>query len=226
MASTARQVRRLGPLGVVPARALELTEALVGAMEREALRRLLVRLDLAGRPLQLAAGRPLEQPPGTAPRPMMGTLLARSLDQDTATGRSDWHASVLARLVPDEARIIAALASGLEPPVLHVLARRGQRRVLENASLVGRLAALTLPDMTPTYVSHLRFLGLVETGPEDISDPRGYELLLADRGVRAALREGALGKLPARVIRRTLRLTDLGRELWAHSQPDGGAAWS
>jgi hypothetical protein len=37
---------------------------------------------------------------------------------------------------------------------------------------------------------------------------------MADRAVRAALKEGELSKLPARVLRRTLVLSDRGRALW------------
>lgn len=152
-------------------------------------------------------------------RETMADLLERSVAQDTQGGRDDWHSWVLQQLLPDEARIVAALAEGDPVPLVHVLSRASQTRLLENASLIGRTAALTLPDMTPTYVGHLRALGIVGTGPEDQSDGPGYELLLADRAVRAALKEGTLGKLPARVVRRTLRLTDQGRALWEHTQP-------
>ncbi|MEO8815286.1 MAG: Abi-alpha family protein, partial [Mycobacterium sp.] len=130
--------------------------------------------------------------------------------------------SVLTQLVPDEARIIAALAEAKQqPPLLHVLPRSGHGRVLENASLIGRTAALTIPQMTPQYVAHLRSLGLVDTGPEDENNAKGYELLQADKAVRVALKEGELGKFPARVVRRTLVLTDRGRELWENTRPVG-----
>jgi hypothetical protein len=152
---------------------------------------------------------------------MMSTLLARSLEQNAASSRDDYHRAVLRQLTPDEARIIAALAEGAPAPLVTVLRRGGGETVLENASLIGRTAAVTLPSMTPTYVSRLFDLGLVEAGPEDEKDPRGYELVLAEKQVRAALKEGELGKLPARVQRRTLRLSAHGRELWEATRPDG-----
>lgn len=223
MSSAAGQARRLGPIGVVPALTIELTEALVGRLEREAqqaLRVLLGRLDDVGRPLALGAGS-AAPPSEPVARTSLDSLLARAVDQDTVTGRSDWYASVVAQLVPDEARIIAALVDAPPPPLIHVLPRRGAERILENASLVGRLAALTVPDLTPAYVSHLRSLGLVATGPEDSANEQGYELLLADRNVRAALKEGTLGKFPARVVRRTLVLSERGRGLWEHYRPAG-----
>ena len=207
--------RKLGPLGVIPAKAIE----------------------IAGETLDRVRGAGAEVPPaarqlgsatrsvvGVNPRELMQTLLERSVEQDTAGGRRDWYAWVLTQLVPDEARIIASLADGPAPPLLHVLPRSGRGRVLENASLIGRTAALTLPAMTPMYVTHLRQLGLVDSAHEDEKNEQGYELLLADRGVREALKEGELSKLPARVLKRTLVLTETGREFWEQTRPLGGPA--
>lgn len=179
-------------------------------VEREALRLLRARLD-ATAPPPPAAAREADE---VTPAAMLSALLERSLKQDTAGSQRDAHVVVLRQLVPDEARIIAALADGAPAPLLHVLPRAGGDRILENASLIGRSAALTLPSMTPAYVTHLRQLGLVETGPEDPQQKQGYEMLMADKEVRAALKEGELSKLPARVVKRTLTLSPRGRALW------------
>lgn len=203
--------RRLGPLGGLAARAIELSGAGVQTSERLALRALRGRLDA------VAPQRPAPEPADSPPA-LMAQLLERSLAQDTAAGQRDAHVAVLRQLVPDEARIIAALGDGPPAPLVHVLARGGGERILENASLIGRTAALTLPSMTPAYVTHLRQLGLVETGPEDPDAGAGYEMLMADREVRAALKEGELGKLPAKTVRRTLRLSARGRALWEATQ--------
>ena len=40
----------------------------------------------------------------------------------------------------------------------------------------------------------------MDTGPEDGDNAQQYELLMADKDVRGALKEGELGKLPARVL--------------------------
>ncbi|HSV41278.1 MAG TPA: Abi-alpha family protein [Nocardioidaceae bacterium] len=210
--------RRL-PLGEVPARALELAGSTASRAETELFRLLRSRMEASIAPVA-QSGRQLTSVASSTPRDLMASLLERSVLQDAAASRGDWFASVLQQLVPDEARIIAALAEGVEtPPLLHVLPRSGHGRILENASLIGRTAALTLPQMTPVYVTHLRALGLVETGPEDESNPKGYELLLAEKVVRVALKEGEMGKLPARVLRRTLQLSERGRELWEHTRP-------
>lgn len=209
--------RRL-PLGEVPAKAIELAGATAERTEREFYRFVRSRME-ASIPPVAQTGRQLTATLTSTPRDLMADLLERSIHQDAQASRGDWFTSVLTQLVPDEARIIAALADGSAPPLLHVLPRSGHGRILENASLIGRTAALTLPQMTPVYVTHLRALGLVDTGPEDEENQKGYELLLADKGVRAALKEGEMGKLPARVLRRTLMLSERGRELWEHTRP-------
>lgn len=212
--------RRL-PLGEVPARAIELAGSTAERAEVEFFRLLRSRMEASIAPVA-QSGRKLTTAATSTPRDLMAGLLERSVHQDAAASRGDWFTSVLTQLVPDEARIIAALAEGGEaPPLLHVLPRSGHGRILENASLIGRTAALTLPQMTPVYVTHLRALGLVETGPEDEANPKGYELLLAEKVVRVALKEGEMGKLPARVLRRTLQLSERGRELWEHTRPTG-----
>ena len=154
----------------------------------------------------------------------MAVLLSDALDQDAISSEREYLLAVLRQLVPDEARIIAALAEGPPAPTVSVYRRGSSEPLLQNASLIGRAAAITLPSMTPRYVAHLLHLGLVELGPEDKDNAVGYELVLADRQVRPALKEGAMGKLPARVERTTLRLSPHGRALWESTRPDGGAA--
>jgi hypothetical protein len=219
--SAAALVRKL-PAGELPARAIELYGRGFAAVEGAGLRLLWSRLDAqVPESRQLAGPAPRHPETPQAPPTMMSTLLSRSLEQNATTGREEYHRAVLRQLTPDEARIIAALADRPPAPLVTVLRRSGGDKLLENASLIGRTAAVTLPSMTPTYVSHLFDLGLVEAGPEDEENPRGYELVLAEKEVRAALKDGEFGKLPARVQRRTLRLSAHGRELWEATRPDG-----
>ena len=86
---------------------------------------------------------------------------------------------------------------------------------LEYASLVGRSASLSLPQLTPVYVGHLLALGLVEIGPEEDDLGPDYEVLLADPTVLRAVKASTRGPLPARIERGSLRLSPLGSELWA-----------
>jgi hypothetical protein len=172
-----------------------------------------------------------ELPPGTAdgagqsaaatdsapPSAEMETLLARSLVQSASHGRNEFHAKLLQELVPDEARILSALSDGSTAALVHIDRRGmlgGDRRRLENASSIGRTAALTLPHLTSTYVTHLLRLGLVQIGPEAPELKLDYEALLAERPVREALKDAENGPVPPRTLRHTLLLSPLGQELW------------
>lgn len=149
----------------------------------------------------------------------MRGLLDRALQQTAAGGTTDLYQALLEQLVPDEARIISALSDGSAATVIHVCGRTrtgsAGEPVLENASLVGRTANLTLPHLTPVYVGHLLSLGLVVIGPEDPQLKADYEILSADDAVRAAIKEASLGPVPPRLARHTLRLSQLGMDLWA-----------
>ena len=149
----------------------------------------------------------------------MHRLLDRALEQSTTSSRQELFHKILDQMVPDEARIIGALSDGSVSPLLHVYARNRAglvgEVVLENMSLIGKTANLALPHLTPTYVSHLLSLGLVETGPEDLSMKDEYEILAADTAVLRAIKQASRGPIPARIDKYALRLSGLGLELWS-----------
>jgi len=149
----------------------------------------------------------------------MRRLLDRAIEQSTSSGRQELFHKILDQIVPDEARIIGALSDGSVSPLLHVYQRTRAglvgEVVLENMSLIGKTANLALPHLTPTYVSHLLSLGLLESGPEDQSLKADYEILAADTAVLRAIKKASRGPLPARVEKYTLRLSGLGLELWS-----------
>ena len=151
----------------------------------------------------------------------MSGLLARALGQSTSEGKDELFHRILDQIVPDEARIISALSDGSASPLVsvHALSRAGLlgEALIENASLVGRTANVALPALTPTYVGHLIALGLLETGPEDDALKDEYQILLADNDVLKAVKAGSRGPLPARVEKRTVRLSALGQSLWSAS---------
>jgi len=180
-----------------------------------------------------------EKPP-TSPSPMrpvravegtpaldtkLDRLLGRALEQSTTTSSQELYHRILDRMVPDEARIIAALSDGSSSPLVNVYARtRGGLQgppLLENACLVGRTANVSLPQLTPVYVSHLLAQGLVEIGPENSSLKDDYMILVADTAVLRAVKAGSRGPIAPPVERRTLRLSTLGHDLWAAA---GGAS--
>jgi hypothetical protein len=213
---------RAVPGGELPARVIEQSARLLAAVEAATLRVVADRLLSAAGPGALALSEAPTRKTAALPsaQVLMEDLLGRALQSNTDSGHQDFYVSVLRQLVPDEARILAALATGPNSPLVSVYRRGNGEPVLENACLIGRTAAVTIPSRTPSYVSHLLRLGVVELGPEDQKAGRDYELLLADRAVREALSEGELGKVPAKVVRRTLRLTSTGRDLWSAAQQE------
>lgn len=206
----------LDPFGLVPrtVAAAKVGLKVAGLAEQQAMRLLSSRLPAPQRaPLELEGPRPsasLDQ--------KMRSLLDRALDQSTDGGQAELFHHIIDQLVPDEARVISALSDGSASPLVTVRARTATggpgRVILANASLVGRTANLALPAMTPTYVSHLLSLGLLERGPEDPSMKQDYEILMAETYVLKAIKSGSRGPLSARVDKRTVRVTALGRSLW------------
>jgi len=214
-------VSLLKPLGlVVPtARTIVRTSTQVASWsERQVLGALRARLDVAApAPRAITAGTAGR---GAEPlRTKMDRLLDRALEQNSRSGQQELFGKIIDQLVPDEARIIGALSDGSVSPMLHVFARTisgiGGDPILENASLVGKMANVSLPQMTPVYVGHLLSLGLLETGPEDPRLKDDYQILGADSAVLRALKKGKRGPLEAKVEKYTIRLSVLGRDLWA-----------
>jgi hypothetical protein len=153
----------------------------------------------------------------------MDRLLERAVVQSSTGGRLQLFSLLVGQLVPDEARIIAALSDGRSAAVVHVVSRSARGgRLLENASSIGRTAGVALPHLVTRYVTHLLHLGLVELGPEAPHLEAEYELLLAETVVREALAQGRRrGRLSPRVVKETVKLSPLGAELWAAARTYG-----
>lgn len=194
-----------------------------GARDTEAwlLGELAQRLD-AYRDAPAMPGEPYEVsdlPPAADAVSRFQGLLAVSLQQRPEDARLYLFDRIVAQLVPDEARIIAALSDGEPVAVCHVGAgmRVGpvSRWVLENASTVGKDAGVMLNDQVPNYLAHLRMLGLVRIGgPSDALQTK-YEILETDARVREAVAmvDNELRMRP-RLQRGTLVLSELGQALW------------
>jgi hypothetical protein len=123
-------------------------------------------------------------------------------------------------LVPDEALILDRLATLGRVPLVHIWTRPHSGAagavVLANASRVGRLAAVALPDLTPTYVGRLLALGLVRAEGVAEGDLGEYfQALLADPLVLHALARANVDGSTPRVVRQALFLTELGAQLVA-----------
>lgn len=156
----------------------------------------------------------------------MRALLDRALDQSTKSSQEELYHHILDQLVADEARIVGALSDGSTSVAVNVYdwtrRRTPGRAVLENAALIGRSANVGLPEMVPTYVSHLLSLGLVEIGPEEPDLKDDYEILMAESSVLRAIADASRGPLPAKVEKLTLTLSALGHALWNATNPQAG----
>jgi len=206
------------PFGLLPRAGQTVRTGLkvAGWAERQVMGALRTRLDAAA-PKALSAATAVASSPASVQH-KMSSLLDSALSQSSASSRQMLFHKILDQIVPDEARIIGALSDGSTSPLLHVYGRTRAglvgEVVLENFSLIGKTANLGLPQLTPTYVSHLLSMGLLETGPEDPALKDEYEILAADITVLKAIKQAARGPIPARIDRYTLRLSGLGLELW------------
>ncbi|OJZ68922.1 hypothetical protein BRW65_24585 [Mycobacterium paraffinicum] len=152
------------------------------------------------------------------PATVLGSLLERALFYSADDNRNELYSALLQALVPDEARILAAVSDGSAYPVVHVAeptTTGSNVTVLANASSVGRVAGVSLPSYTPLYLTRMLQAGLVAIGPEGPSTmANDYEVLLADDAVNLAQVKARRGMRGAKVTRRTVSITALGREVW------------
>lgn len=153
------------------------------------------------------------------PGQILRGLLDHAQEQRRDEAEAAWYAAVLRTLVPDQARILAALSDGSAYPLIQVLSGSllGGVSYLElgYVSNVGKNAGTQCPELTPGYVQHLHQLGLVEIGVDEMEETVKYELLETDTDVRVTLERIKSQGRRSRVVRRTLRLSALGMRLWA-----------
>lgn len=157
-------------------------------------------------------------------RSAMTELLDRSTDPDRTKSREYLFGTIVSQLVPDEARILATLATGGSFALVDVVAkqigRSSTRTVLSNISTVGRAAGISTPANTPTYIARLRHFGLIEVAPagDDLADQ--FEELNKHPAVRRARGEAGSAKGgSSKLVRRTLRLSAFGQEFWTACAP-------
>jgi hypothetical protein len=147
---------------------------------------------------------------------LLDELLRSSLETNPRRSLERLHLRILRELLPDEARILAALSDGTRFALIHVFVGSGSgaRSVVTDASTVGRVAAVHVRDAVPLYVRHLRELGLAEEGPHEDELSDQYSLLLSEDYVQRATSDADAGIRGIRTVRRTLRISPLGAQLW------------
>ncbi len=180
--------------------------------ERRVLRELRQRMDRATGAGDTAA--PSDPAPSevTTSVQVLGSLLDAGLRQTAEQAREATLLRAVRELVPDEAKMLIAMVGDEGQAMLHV--NVGRQRVLSYVTSAARAANVRSRDMSERYITHLIDLGLVEAGPQDATIPLEYELLEGSTVVRAVIDASSrLGRV--RIERGTVRLTELGRALWA-----------
>jgi hypothetical protein len=161
-------------------------------------------------------------------RTAMTELLTRSSESGAGRSKEYLFGTIVSQLVPDEARVLAALAQGKRYAVVDVAAkhvgRSATRVVFANASLLGAAAGVSPARNAATYLSRLQQFGLVEFGPPADELSEEYDQLAVDASVqeaRASIERERMGGV--RLIRKSVMLSPLGREFWAACAPDQNA---
>lgn len=237
LASGARKLASEGPR-----RALDLAQKGLSEAERVALSTLRRRMDAASdepacstpaapvrREAPAASGGGAPAAPATTAAEVMAQLLETAQEHTQQEAQQALWLRIAQQLVPDEARILAALSDGHESALLHLAAGpllgRATQRWLENLSPVGRESGVQLPAMTAQYVDHLRGLGLLESGPESSALSLKYQLLEADGAVRTLCTEIEKQGMRPKFVRATLRISETGRAFWAACETQPADDW-
>lgn len=157
----------------------------------------------------------------------MAELLNQSANADAPRAAEYLYSSILRQLVPDEARILAALADGDPRPSVDLVLRNAlgghQRPLLRNLSSVGRAAGVSAPAYVPAYLTRLHRLGVVDVGDEDPTLSEQYDILLTDQLVRDAEQRAKHSRRGGvRTVRHTVRISELGLAFWAEADPTIG----
>lgn len=182
-----------------------------------------------------APAAPRSAVPGSARAPAqtaseaMAQLMEASLEQTEASAREALLLRIVNQLVPDEARILAALSDGHSSALMHLgagpMVGPATQRWLENLSPVGKESGVQLVDQTSAYISHLRELGLLESGDEDKSLQLKYQLMEGDTKVRKTAEEIEKSGLRPKFFRRTLMMSEAGKAFWAACEPKNRQSW-
>jgi hypothetical protein len=164
--------------------------------------------------------------PEAEPAELFNDLLHRSVSQQPDTAKTELFLRLVEQLVPDEARLIAALSDGSRRAICHLDATNmlgtSSTRMLSHVSRLGVECGVMLAEHTHVYLGHLQALGLLLTAPEDKSLGTQYELIETDSRVREVIRHIETDlQLRPRISRQTIALSPLGGTLWSHCQSAG-----
>ena len=156
------------------------------------------------------------------PRELLTALLDDAAEQTPDDAQRSLYTSILLELTPDEACLLAALSDGHRFPLINLsigTKLSGYRPLAGNFSSIQKFASVKLRDYVPAYIDHLLALGVAETFPEDKAQDTQYQILEGDPRVRAIITGLGPQQKNVRFDRRTLGISDLGRDLWRYCHP-------
>jgi hypothetical protein len=156
-------------------------------------------------------------------------LLRQSTDVDAPEQAHPAFARILGELAPDEGRILRTLVVEGPQPYVDVhsvsLVGLGAERVASRLNMLGALAGLRHVDRVPPYLDNLDRLGLIWFSPEILDDVIRYQVLEAQPHVMEAMQEARRVRARgAKAVRRSIRLTEFGREFCRACLPVGAPA--
>ncbi len=156
------------------------------------------------------------------PRLLLSALLDEASEQSKDAAQRALYTSILLELTADEACLLAALSDGTEYPLINITVgniRTGVRVAASNFCSIERGAPVKLRDYVPSYIDHLLSLGLAEIGAENRSLEMKYQILEGGPKVSNLVRELSQRNRNVKFQRRSLHISELGRDLWAYCDP-------
>lgn len=205
-------------------------ESQLEELESRVFKRLKTRLDSVGERQSMSVLAVSVSAESLSGQGMPGDLLRQLLESSEQLctkqqAELEYFTRVVQELVPDEARLLAALSDDVVYPVIDVLVAGKlslvSRPLVEMVSNVGKAAGVRAPELTPSYVRHLRRLGLVDIVPGQTADLQQYQLLETDSEVRSAMQAAHAHGQRARILRRSVKLSSVGARLWTACRLSG-----
>ena len=148
-------------------------------------------------------------------------LLEESQSQTHEQAEAAFFQTIIQSLVPDQARILAALADGSRYPLICIEggSRFGSTHpIIDCVSNVGKCAGVQCPELTHLYLQRMKGLGLIEVDPSASADEMKYEILETDTHVRVLIERLKHDGQRSKIIRHTLKISDAGQRLWTMCQ--------
>lgn len=145
-------------------------------------------------------------------------LLERAVDQSREQAENEFFNHLLNQLVPDEARILAALADGSSYPVINVTTSSrlglGNHLAVEYVCSIGKKCGIKAQLLAIDYIRHLVQLGLVTVVNELAGDQTAYQMLESESVIRTTMDAAKAKGQRAQMVKRALKMSTSGERFW------------